>query len=162
MNVRNPLPKTKPTGASVRPAWMRVLAGYLGALALLLQLLAPSFSYAGPSDWVEICSEQGAVWIEIDAESGEPVEKDCPKCGACLFCAIGDGVVGSVSMSAGQKLEITLLRQVRTGETVVFEFRGLWLTGRGPPPPLEHTDRTERAARASMAATLKTGGVPWT
>ena len=38
----------------------------LGALALVLQLLAPSFSSASEGEWIEICSEAGAIMVQVD------------------------------------------------------------------------------------------------
>lgn len=161
MNVRFPLPKSDTPAACRRSVLGQVLTGYLGVLALIFQLLVPSFSFAAEGEWIEICSDVGAVLIEIDPDTGAPVQNDpCPDCDDCVMCAVS-GAATMVQTLAVQTDPIAVgLGPVGPAEISVSNPAQFWSQLRGPP--LAPQDIIERARRASMALTSNTGGVRWT
>lgn len=161
MNVRFPLPKPETPAACRRSALVRVLTGYLGVLALIFQLLVPSFSYAAQGEWIEICSEAGAIVIAVDPETGAPVENQpCVDCDDCVLCAVSGPAV--VEHPTGQQDDPFSFDPCPVGHPAigVSNPAQFWSQLRGPP--LATQKIIERARRASMALTPNTGGVPWT
>lgn len=138
----------------------RVAAGLAGIFLLMLQVLGPALASPGQGTWMEICSEAGAVWVQVDLEedTGDPTAP-CPKCADCALCAI---------TAAAPVPDRPLM--VRPGSVhiehcefgirpVTYKTERLWPETRGPPAAPEI--RTERAPRASMASTRTEGGAPW-
>jgi DUF2946 family protein len=160
MFVWFPLPKIELRSAPRRAGPARVLTGFLGALALLMQLLVPSFSSAAQSDWIEICAEQGPILVQIDSGTGTPVEQDCPKCSSCLLCAVGDAAVDSRAGAVTVPGLLADSGRIRALDVIPARSAPLWPSGRGPPA--ETVDIILRATRASSAITFKTGGASWT
>ena len=125
-----------------------------------LVMLGPVLASSGESMWVEICSEAGAVWVQVDLEEGtEDPTAPCPKCADCALCAVTTTApvpeLPTVSQPAtahfaGLQCDDQIERRDETR---------LWPETRGPPPAPH--DITERALRASVASTQKIGGAPW-
>ncbi|MEX0367418.1 MAG: hypothetical protein AB3N22_15200 [Ruegeria sp.] len=137
----------------------RAAAGGLGILLLLLQLLSPALASAEQGVWMEICSEAGAVWVQVDPEDGTTDTAPCPKCAHCALCAVTGaaplpdlpGIVRSGGVQIGTWHVRTMYKPDNPAQ--------FWPDSRGPPPAPQ--DRTERAPRASMASIQVTGGAPW-
>lgn len=138
----------------------RMACALAGIFLLLLQMLGPALASPGESMWVEICSEAGAVWVEVDLEEGtvDPTAP-CPKCADCALCAVTGaapvpdlpqimwtGFVQFIGCDIGALAEL-------------YSTDRLWPETRGPPAAPEI--KTERAPRASMASILVYGGAPW-
>ena len=153
MSARNPL-----HNSAVRV--FRATCAFVGILLLLLQMLGPALASPGQSMWVEICSEAGAVWVQVDLEEGtEDPTAPCPKCADCALCAATNAApVPDLPELAGaaftHAVECFAARQ-----NTICESAWLWPETRGPPAAPAH--KTERALRASMAPTQLPGGAPW-
>ena len=137
----------------------QAVAGVLGILLLLLQLVAPSLASAEQGEWMEICSEAGAVWVQVTPEDNNPDTGPCQDCAHCALCAV------TAAAPLPQMPQIDPLRFVQNEQWGVHDLyishksQHLWPAGRGPPCAPQ--DRTERAPRASMASIQVTGGAPW-
>lgn len=139
---------------------LRAACAMAGTLLLLLQLLSPALASPGQSMWVEICSEAGAVWVQVDLEEGtEDPTAPCPKCADCALCA----VTATAPLPNLPELKSDGLVQTARCENrnMVndYQVRRLWPETRGPP--LAPPEISERALRASMASIQVTGGAPW-
>lgn len=131
----------------------------LGVFLLTLQSFAPVFAAQGQGDWIEICAEAGAVWVQVDLDEGDGDAGPCPDCARCALCAV-------TSAAPMPKLtNLTRFEFVQFGTFPRFDAYNsdnpaqFWPDTRGPPTAPEMTP--ERALRASMATTQNTGGAPW-
>ncbi|WP_425045695.1 hypothetical protein [Primorskyibacter sp. S87] len=130
---------------------------------MVLQLLVPSFSSAAPysaGDWIEVCADLGVILVQIDPETGEPVEGECPKCDSCTMCAVGGGLLNSAAKTAQVPARLAEGSLIKALDVVPASSAPLWPSGRGPPTG--PNDIKQRAMCAFAAPTFKTGGVPWT
>ncbi len=139
---------------------LRAACGLAGVLLLLLQMLGPVLASPGQSMWVEICSEAGAVWVEVDLdeENTDPTVP-CPKCADCALCAMTTAgpVPDSALLVTARNVEI--VRPAFGGLCKLYNSKRLWPETRGPPFATQ--EESERALRASMASTQVFGGAPW-
>lgn len=165
MTMRFPLPKPDLPALRRQSRMARVVTGLLGVLALVFQLLVPSFSSAavmsGDAVWIEICSETGVAIIQVDANSGLPVEEaPCPDCGDCVFCAAASPGMqpGTANAECGDALCLT--HWMAAADIRVVNPAQFWSHLRGPP--LATQDIIVRAPRASMASIPVKGDAPWT
>lgn len=131
----------------------------LGVALIVLQLLAPSLVRAGGGEWIEICSDGAAVWIQIDEDGEERESEPCPKCRNCTLCAVGSiaplAAVPGVSLtSRPAKARFSVSAQCKYHNPAQF-----WPDNRGPP--LETQDHMIRALRVALDFTPVTGGAPW-
>ncbi len=137
----------------------RAVVGLAGILLLLLQMLGPALASPGQGVWMEICSEAGAVWVQIELEEGstDPTAP-CPKCADCALCA----VTGAAPLPNLPELGLTASVQTETlgcrNLYKSYNSARLWPETRGPPSATQN--RTERAPRASMASIQVSGGAP--
>ncbi len=138
----------------------RAVSALAGILLLLSQLLGPALASPGQSMWVEICSEAGAVWVQVDLEEGtEDPTAPCPKCADCALCAI-TGAAPLPDMPEVARAELTQdVSGACLEATKPYSPIRLWPETRGPPVAPEN--KTERAPRASMASIQVIGGAPW-
>ncbi|MBO9411699.1 MULTISPECIES: DUF2946 family protein [unclassified Ruegeria] len=153
MPVSNPL-HNLPVRAS------RVACAWAGILLLLLQTLGPVLASPGQSMWVEICSEAGAVWVQVDLEEGtKDPTAPCPKCADCALCAVTTlaPLPDLPHLVLSQKTDLAQCQFADQFQP--HDQTRLWPESRGPPRAPQET--TERALRASVASTLKIGGAPW-
>ncbi|SDX26133.1 hypothetical protein SAMN05444358_10489 [Ruegeria halocynthiae] len=138
----------------------RAATGLAGIVLLLLQTLGPALASPGQSVWMEICSEAGAVWVEVDLEdeTSDPTAP-CPKCADCALCAL---TIAAPVPDLPQLTRAGIVQFVRCEFSESFELYNsnrLWPETRGPP--LATHKESERALRASMAPTQVIGGAPW-
>lgn len=138
----------------------RATCALAGTFLLVLQMLGPVLASPGQSMWVEICSEAGAVWVEVDlaSETKDPTAP-CPKCADCALCAVTTlaPLPDLPHLVLSQKAYLALYQcadQIRPHDQV-----RMWPETRGPPRAPK--TQTERAPRASMAFTQIPGGAPW-
>ncbi|WP_245223278.1 MULTISPECIES: hypothetical protein [unclassified Ruegeria] len=110
--------------------------------------------------WVEICSEAGAVWVEVDLEeeNTDPTAP-CPKCADCALCAVTTaGPVPDTPLLVADRAQQIVLPGI--GDPCNYHnSKRLWPETRGPPFTTQ--EESERALRASMASTQIFGGAPW-
>lgn len=138
----------------------RAVCAFAGIFLLLLQLLGPALASPGQSMWVEICSEAGAVWVQVDLEEEDrDPTGPCPKCADCALCAVTAVAPLPDFPQAIQNEFVCFVRsEVRTLVNL-YNAKWLWPETRGPPAAPKI--RTERAPRALMASTQDVGGAPW-
>ena len=138
----------------------RAAAGFAGIFLLLLQLLSPALASSHQGTWIEICSEAGAVWVQVDAEEDiiDPTAP-CPKCADCALCA----VTGNAPLPGTPELaRFEFVRFVRLDCLELYKPHNparMWPETRGPPSAIQ--SETERAPRVPMASFQVTGGAPW-
>ncbi|NVO54726.1 hypothetical protein HW561_02840 [Rhodobacteraceae bacterium B1Z28] len=109
---------------------------------------------------MEICSEAGAVWVEVDLEEGtDDPTAPCPKCADCALCA----VTGTAPLpDLPEMARVGYVQYVRNQtRDLYYSYNSDWLWPATRGPPFAPQDRTERAPRASMAVTPFIGGAPW-
>ncbi|RBW55132.1 hypothetical protein DS906_14505 [Ruegeria sp. A3M17] len=109
---------------------------------------------------MEICSEAGAVWVQIDLEEeDQDPAAPCPKCADCALCAV---------TSAAPVPDLPVLIRGSIVHTAhpspcdlvqVCNLKRLWPETRGPPAAPKY--KAERAQRASIASIQVSGGALW-
>lgn len=92
---------------------VRLLAGLMAVLALLIQLVLPSLVHASAlssGEMIEICSEAGPVLVRLDSDvtPGAPVSHEaCPNCQSCAICVAGNLIVGGKNHIHSKKIFVT-------------------------------------------------------
>ena len=138
----------------------RAVCGVVGIFLLLLQMLGPALASPGQSMWVEICSEAGAVWVQVDPEEEtEDPTVPCPKCADCALCAVTSAAPVPDQPVLTWESFVQAARNEPRDLVNIYNVKRLWPETRGPPRAALET--TERALRASMASTQVIGGAPW-
>jgi len=119
----------KQTGAALR----RFLMSGLVIFVLALQMFAPQTGQAAGGDWIEICSEYGAVQVLVD-QDGTPVnESECPDCLTCALCALSGAVAIETSANpVGFDASLWISRWYAS-ETNIPNPAQFWYKNRGPP-----------------------------
>ncbi|WP_235216146.1 DUF2946 family protein [Ruegeria halocynthiae] len=139
---------------------LRAVCAFAGIFLLLLQLLGPALASPGQSMWVEICSEAGAVWVQVDLEEEDrDPTAPCPKCADCALCAV---TAAAPLPGQPELIRAEFIQTAQSGVRILYEpyvSAWLWPETRGPPAAPGH--KTERALRASMASIQVIGGAPW-
>ncbi|WP_298849992.1 DUF2946 family protein [uncultured Ruegeria sp.] len=138
----------------------RAVCGLVGIFLLLMQMLGPVLASPGDSMWIEICSEAGAVWVEVDLEedTNDPTAP-CPKCADCALCAVTTAAPLPDLHQLAQAGNVQIAPSANRGLCVLYNSKRLWPETRGPPFATQ--DESERALRASVAFTQVIGGAPW-
>ena len=137
----------------------RALAGLAGILLLLLQLLSPALASADEGVWMEICSEAGAVYVQVDLKEDAGDTAPCPECASCVLCAVtGTGPQPVLPEMARPEFVQSGLVQARDVYKP-YNPAQFWPDTRGPPAAPE--TESERAPRASMATIQRSGGALW-
>ena len=70
------------------PATRSRITRLLAALMLLMALLpgvSRAWAVAQGGDWIEICSAQGARWVQLDAQDDTGIQPMTDPCAACLL-----------------------------------------------------------------------------
>ncbi|MCK8465156.1 DUF2946 family protein [Aliiroseovarius sp. S1339] len=126
-------------------------------LALALQLFTSSMGYASNGMWIEICSDFGTEYVQVDL-SDDPTsdQNGCPDCANCALCAVsltGLPPASPAHFAFGSTvLEATQLQT----QTVGPVFRRAWPETRGPPAA--NKNKADRALRAFQASIQENGG----
>lgn len=142
---------------------LRSAVAFMAVLALTLQLIGVNAARASSGNWIEICSDFGVSYVQMDsdgnaiAKSGSPDENtDCPDCADCVNCAMAS--FDLLDAKGAQELQLEMqAMQVSFGP----QFAGLrskhaWPETRGPPAA--KNEKAERALCAIMADFLFNGG----
>ena len=113
----------------------------LVVLALILQLLGPSLVQAAVvsgGDWIEICSDAGAVWIRVSPEDTVRPSEETPKnceCRDCSFCLLAANAISpSAAILTGPTPDFCV-RGNGVGHRILFEKKFERPMTRGPPVP---------------------------
>ncbi len=138
---------------------LRALAGCAAILLMLLQLVAPQLAQAGQGNWIEICADGGAVWVQVTEDETPDPNAPCPRCADCALCALtGPAPLPDLPVWA-------VFQGVQNGQSAL---KPLYKTVNSPRlrpetrgPPAAAQDRTARASRAVLASIQNTGGAPW-
>ncbi|TMV03405.1 hypothetical protein FGK63_19520 [Ruegeria sediminis] len=108
---------------------------------------------------MEICSEAGAVYVQVDLQEDAGDTAPCPECASCVLCAVtGVGPAPDLPETARPdhvQSEIFPSRNVYKP----YNPAQFWPDNRGPPAAPE--TESERARRASMATIQRSGGALW-
>lgn len=147
-----------PLQSQVTASFRRVSGACAGILLLLLQLIAPLMGQAATGgEWVEICSEFGAVEVLI-ASDGSPIEvPDSPDCDTCTLCT-SLTVVPSAPPSEFAVFTIAdRLNLGRSSDRIGDNPAQFWPDNRGPPRT--KVSYTHTGLRA-LAPTQSKGEVP--
>ncbi len=131
----------------------------LGIALIVLQLLAPSLARAGGGDWIEICSDGAAVWIQIDEDGEERESEPCPKCQNCTLCAIGSFATLATVPGFSLTPSLASARFSASAQCERHNPAQFWPDNRGPPPGTQ--DHMTHVLRVALASTPVTGGAPW-
>ena len=153
------MPRTPFISSAFCAGFFRRLAGMCAAFMLVLQVAFPGAGQAASGgEWIEICGEFGVVEIQVSAE-GSGDKQDCPKCSTCALCAAetGYGAASIQTSGIGRAAKCAVL--LPAGTAVQPNPAQYWHDGRGPP--LADKIESERALRASVAATQNKGEAPW-
>ncbi|WP_260006229.1 hypothetical protein [Leisingera sp. M527] len=142
-----------------RAGFLRRLTGLCAIFMLVLQVAFPGAGQAAAGgDWIEICGEFGVVEIQIASEDSSE-SQDCPKCSTCPLCAAENGAGPASVLRSGISRAADCGVLLPAGTAVQPNPAQYWHEGRGPPLVTEVD--SERALRASVAATLTKGEAPW-
>lgn len=118
------------------------LTGWLGVLAILAALLGPSFSAALASasggEWVEICTSQGARWVQPDEGVPDPSPASAHTPGHCPYCSLHAPVLGlppaTGTLQAPKQVAPPVPRPCRPAPRTLDI--GVGAQPRAPPPSL--------------------------
>ncbi len=120
----------------------RVLTSWLAILAILMAAIAPSISHAmalkKAAPWVEICSSDGARWVQAHAGSNGDVPSplDAHKFEHCPYCSFH---AGGVALPAAPATGVPALL---SGHDLPIAFRAApvtlhaWVSAQPRAPPL--------------------------
>lgn len=138
----------------------RAVCCLAGIFLLLLQMLGPALASSGDSMWIEICSEAGAVWVEVDLEEGtDDPTAPCPKCADCALCAVTTAAPLPDLPLLAQAENVQIVSAANWDRCKLYNSKRLWPETRGPPAASKH--KPERAVRASIASIQVFGGALW-
>ncbi|KIC35116.1 hypothetical protein RA26_19335 [Leisingera sp. ANG-M7] len=153
------MPRTFLIPSAFGAGLFRRLAGVCAILMLVLQVAFPGAAQAAAGgEWIEICGEFGVVVIQVAGEDSNG-QQDCPKCSTCALCAAetGAGPAALLLPAVSRVADCAVL--LPEGAAVQPNPAQYWNDGRGPP--LVTKIESERAFRASVAATQNKGEAPW-
>lgn len=137
-------------------AW-RVVCAATGIFFLMLQLIAPALARSDDSIWIEICADDGAVWVEVDLDQDADPAAPCPKCADCALCAV-TGAASLPDMAQVERVEFAQDAHGTAQNAVnAPELARLWPETRGPP----HASEIKHAPRVPMVPIQIPGGALW-
>lgn len=143
-------------GAVCRPAGDGVLA--VSVLALVLQLLTSSMGYASQGTWIEICSDFGTEYVQVDLSDASAPDQtgDRHDCFDCVLCAATlVAVVGTYEPPVMPDLMAEDIVRLKP-QTIGVPVRRAWPETRGPPAATKN--KADRAFSAIMASIQVNGG----
>lgn len=126
-------------------------------LALVLQLITSSIGYASNGTWIEICSDFGTEYVQVDLSEAPTGDHDrCPDCANCAMCAVSlTGLVGESHTSFAPVFAVASVTQQQS-QTDGPAFWRAWPETRGPPAATKN--KTDRAHCAFIATFQENGG----
>lgn len=133
--------------------WPRALA----VLALIVQLFVTVPAFASNGTMIEICSEFGSVYIEVDLTDGQGGgDADCADCGDCMLCATSLTAMPHGSATSVEPLLAAACVGLTAAQTKGPVQSCTWPETRGPPAASDMI--TDRATGAIMANFPLDGG----
>ncbi|MDE9451634.1 hypothetical protein J3R80_14255 [Aliiroseovarius sp. Z3] len=142
-------------GAVRRTAGNAALTASL--LALVLQLFTSSMGYASNGTWIEICSDFGTEYVQVDlSDPSLPVPDDCHDCFDCVMCAASMAALVDNRQPQLAPSHVAAQIVLLNPQTLGVALRRAWPETRGPPAANKKT--ADRAARAFMASIQENGG----
>ncbi len=124
---------------------LRGMMAILVILAICLQMIAPNIAKAADLEWMVICSDDGAIMVQVDFSEDTPHEP-CPDCETCVFCATASE--GADQSNSDWHMLTVLIAKEATQPISLARWDGdyLWPVTRGPPSgKSEKKDRVFRA-----------------
>lgn len=119
----------------------RTLASWVAILAVLMAALAPAVSHAlgtrSASSWVEICTAQGATWVQpaalADDDSSAPAAAHTLD--HCPYCSIHADTIGVPPASSGHLPDTALAHAPPAAFLAAPRTLHAWRSAqpRGPP-----------------------------
>ena len=116
------------------------LTSWIAALAILLASLAPSLSHALASatgaSWVEICTAQGAKWIQADEDGAEPAPASANVLEHCPYCSLQAPTLGLPPATGWSQPPLRLAQELPLAFLAAPRTLHAWLSAqpRAPPP----------------------------
>lgn len=133
----------------------------LAIFALVLQLFTSSMGMASDGvsggTWIEICSDFGISYVQVDMSDGPVDHGDCPDCRNCALCgAYASGVTPELGGFA--VINATSIATVMRPQAQVSGMaeRRAWPETRGPPAA--EIDKADRVFCAMTAFIPSNGG----
>lgn len=157
MSALNGKPEMLDRATALWARFKKAVFCMVGIFAFVVQMLIPTGSMAQNGDWIEICSELGAVFIQVDmTDEDTPQKTECPDCADCLLCAaVGFDVVRlSHPHLASLQTEISTW-QPDPASAIEGTYRA-WPYTRGPP--LGRPEISNRVFSAFSASIQVNGG----
>ncbi len=126
-------------------------------LALMLQLFTSSMGYASNGTWIEICSDFGTEYVQVDlADAPSSHQNGCPDCANCALCG---AFPVQLTGNTGPHL-VPMITQVSINrpdlQVVGPTHSRAWPETRGPPAATKKN--ADRALSAIMASIQENGG----
>ena len=119
----------------------RRLTAWLAMLALLLGTLAPALAQAvvagsERSDWVQVCSATGMVWVQADHAAGDPAAAPVADMAMpCPWCSLHSPATGLPPAPASGLAAFAPAALARDAAAAAAPV-GVWIAAPARAPPL--------------------------
>ena len=126
-------------------------------LALVVQLFTSSMGTASNGTWIEICSDFGTEYVQVDlSDPTLPSPDDCHDCFDCVMCA-----ASMAALTGTNQPQFAPMRDVAgivflKPQIIGVALRRAWPETRGPPAA--NIDIADCATCAIMASIQENGG----
>ena len=117
----------------------RRLPTWIAALAILLASLAPALSHAfasaSGSDWVEICTAQGAKWVKMGEDGADRVPGSAHSLDHCPFCSLHAPTLGLPPVTNLALQPLRLSEEVPPAFLFAPHTLHVWVSAQPRAPP---------------------------
>lgn len=143
-------------GAVRRIASRASLAGAM--LALMLQLFTSSMGFASDGAWIEICSDFGTEYVQVDLSDPTAPDQNnnCQDCVDCAICLASMTALIDNSQAQNNPLSATATAVHPVAQIIGGAVKRAWPETRGPPAATRKVD--DCVQRAVMASIQENGG----
>ncbi len=135
--IRRCLTKTTGHGGRRIASLAKLVPGLFGVVLLVLQALIPLNARAAEgADWVQICGEFGTTLIQINPDTGLPIDPGMAnaQCQTCVMCAAsGPAFVPTNHFLVSGKFAPLMESFPTTRMSVAHNAAQFWHQTRGPP-----------------------------
>lgn len=118
----------------------RRLTTWIAALAILLASLAPAMSHALASAagtlWVEVCTSQGAKWIQAGEDGTERAPASAHLLEHCPYCTLHAPALGLPPAAPSAHLPLPLSHAVPLAFLSAPRTLHVWVRAQPRAPPL--------------------------
>lgn len=112
---------------------------WMASLAILVAALAPALSHAlggwPGAGWVEVCSSQGARWVQADQVPQDSAPAGLQAGDACLYCSVHAPALGLPSLPAWMPLSSRLSQALPPAARATHVNSPAWLSAQPRAPP---------------------------